>query len=192
MINDDVKAPKDLEKEANDPDSGLVDDYLDSQLLSEAFNVLPDERTLSIDYDLELDLCDENFGTYKDVFFESHEIPSAKKNANDPDYKTKSDDSSSNTNACENINDNVQKTIKVLPGKYTEFTKEQARQWRRKRILNSHNQNPKPKNEKSYMTLPNKPKNPLCNIPSKPTIQEKLKDPLLGGEKIGANRGKAL
>ncbi|XP_002169246.2 uncharacterized protein LOC100210921 [Hydra vulgaris] len=187
MINEDVLATKDLENDKSDKDSGLIDDYIDFQLISEAFNVLPDEKTLSIDYDLELDLSDENFGSYNDFIVDNHEAS-----------KTCKVDSNNNTNSNINtkkigveenfvISDTNKNTL--LPGKYREFTKEQARQWRRKRILNTYNQNTIKKKDHSVRVLPNNKLQPLFNVPSKPTVQEKLKDPLLAGEKIGANRG---
>lgn len=202
-----------------DSDSGLVDD---------AFDVLPDEETLALDDDLDLDLTEDSFGDYSDLLELDETTPSVCSNLpEDPETDFLQDISTDDgfVESTHEIYDvNSKKEDVTLPssiepavpvtmsntnprshcensGKLVSFSKEQARQWRRKRILKS---NEKKITQKDVKNCPTKleallplPKNlkPISNkgkqtgkdVNSEEKViraEDKLADPLLGGEKI--------
>lgn len=224
---------------SEDSDSGLVED---------AFDVLPDENTLALDLELELDLSEENFGRcstsefsdlleldtsaadiddnvfssadspHKDLF----SLPVIENTLTNTGMSCSSSDpqqqmmSMSSEPECLNNNERSSYNKKESNGKLISFTKDQARQWRRKRILNS-SQKKVPTLQKDGKIISSKPcptqLEPLLPLPKnlKPvaskhssslknislsktevTPEDKLANPLLGGERLGTKtrRGK--
>ena len=203
--------------DTDDDDSGLVLDDLD---------VLPDEDLLELDYDLDLDLSNENFGgddicvdtklynhenseeqnythTFKNginsCLIQDSSIPKINTNITH-EKRSLPIQSTTNHKPIEDKNESdITHSKHTHSGKLVAFSKEQARQWRRKRILNapaSSKDNDKTVqkhgNLKPLMPLPTRLK-PLSgkekHLSKHETLSDKkLSNPLLGGEKT--NRGK--
>lgn len=201
-----------------DSDSGLVDD---------AFDVLPDEDTLALeDYNLDLDLSEDHFGKCASVCKDFSDLLDLDETDVYPNLPEDTDDgfvdectdrvnvSTSNPNSEKDAIDNDLEddspavTMTKDNGKLVSFSKEQARQWRRKRILKS---NEKKLTEKMPHNYPAK-REPLLPLPKtlKPFSkgkqtsndnlekekylkpEDKLADPLLGGERISARNRKGI
>lgn len=164
----------------------------DSGLVADASDVLPDEETLDFDYELELDLSNENFGEL------SEKLDNISIESNIEKFAPIKNLSDSSQHVPQKNGNKSEKVSEENSGKVTTFSREQARQWRRKRILNSQPTQPvlhrKPQNLEPLLPLPEKLK-PISskgnNLKKSDKLSKKLSDPLLGGEKIRSTRGKS-
>lgn len=163
----------------------------DSGLVADASDVLPDEETLDFDYELELDLSNENFGEL------SEKLDNNSIESNIEKFAPIKNLSDSSQHVPQKNGNKSEKVSEENSGKVTTFSREQARQWRRKRILNSQPitqpvLHRKPQNLEPLLPLPEKLK-PIGskgnNLKKSDKLSKKLSDPLLGGEKIRSTRG---
>jgi len=152
----------------------------DSGLVADAFDVLPDENTLALDEELDIDFSCETFGSISDDPWSDLTFDIPEENEIFPDT---------------NLSNSSQE-----PAKLVAFNKEQARQWRRKRLLNVQQQQKKviavqdTTSHRKHQTLqpllplPHQLK-PLKDGGKKKYVDIKLQDPLLGGELIKNHKG---
>lgn len=207
-----------------DSDSGLVEDM---------FDVLPDENTLALeDYnDLDLDLSENNFGAitnsstsdYSDLLELDEEDECSEVLPDTLQAHTVNDNGSIIQDKNEHTSEKEESKRKILiakpplirpndgdkecdvrnGGKLVSFSKEQARQWRRKRILKSKEKNTNV-TEKNFPTklqpllpLPKELKPATCKpketiTKEKVKAEDKLSNPLLGGEKMSTRTKRGI
>ena len=165
-------------------DDGDEDD--DSGLVADAFDFLPDEATLDLDLDVK--------------YVKLGDIPQLGKNENICKKDISLTDVDNNRNNDHMLDFTKYKVLPKIPstkkietvsGKLASLTKQKAREWRRKRILNTK------LNSQNYTRSMSNDLDKLCENPKMVCHSNKkpgkiVKDPLLGGEKIGLNRGMYL
>lgn len=179
----------------------------DSGLVADACDVLPDENTLAFDDNF---LCDlTSFEDDKTCYEEFHCEPQniSRELVDEGAVEDIEDDQSilenrEKTVVIKETEEPLQSSTDIFSGKLVAFNREQARQWRRKRLLSSqikHGNVSETSNKLLYgkdklkpllplpMTL--KPMKEKKTMKDDTEAERKLLDPLLGGEKIRHPKG---
>ena len=179
----------------------------DSGLVADAFDVLPDENTLAFDDNFLCDLTsfDDDETCYEELHCEgqnnSRELvdEGAVEDIEDDLFILEDKEKAVEIKETE---EPLQSSTDIFSGKLIAFSREQARQWRRKRLLSSqikHGDVSKTSNKLLYgkdklkpllplpMTL--KPMKEKKTMKDDTEAERKLLNPLLGGEKIRHPKG---
>ena len=180
----------------------------DSGLVADAFDVLPDENTLAFDDNFLFDLT--SFEDDEPCYEEFHR--ECQNNSRELVDEGAVEDFENDLFILEDrekavvikeTEEPLQNSTDILSGKLVTFNREQARQWRRKRLLSSQIKHGDISKTSSKLLCGKDKLKPLLPLPmtlkpmkEKKTMnnnteaERKLLNPLLGGEKIRHARGK--